>query len=406
MAMWDAMLVDWAGAALRWLHVIAGIAWIGSSFYFIHLDLSLRKHAGLPEGVGGEAWQVHGGGFYHMRKFLVAPKELPKELTWFKWEAYMTFLSGFALLIVVYWSQPEMYLIDPAVLALENWQAVAISVSGLAIGWLVYDLLCKSPLGKHDGALALIGFLLLVATAWGYTHIFSGRGAFLQIGALVGTIMVASVAMTIIPNQRKIVKALLAGDKPDPVWGARGKQRSVHNNYLTLPVVFMMVSNHFPLAYATRWNWVIIALLLVVGFAIRHFFNTMHAGKGKPWWVWGVAAIGFGAIVWLGSLGPAPIDERAESAPMQETVPFEEVEAVVLSRCSMCHTAEPLWPGIAAPPKGIHLDTPETITQHASLIALNAGASRAMPPGNMTGVTQEERALLVAWYAQGAPGPQ
>lgn len=404
--MWDAMLIDWAGAALRWLHVIAGIAWIGSSFYFIHLDLSLRKHAGLPDGVGGEAWQVHGGGFYHMRKFLVAPKELPKELTWFKWEAYMTFLSGFALLVVVYWSQPEMYLIDPAVLALENWQAVAISVGGLALGWIVYDALCRSPLGRHDGALALAGFVLLVLTAWGYTHIFSGRGAFLQIGALVGTIMVASVAMTIIPNQRRIVKALLAGEKPDPVWGARGKQRSLHNNYLTLPVVFLMVSNHFPLAYGTQWNWVIIALLLIVGFAIRHFFNLMHAGKGKPWWVWGVAAVGFAAIIWLGSLGPAPIDERAGTSPPAEQVAFEEVEAIVLSRCSMCHAAEPLWPGIAAAPKGIQLENAAQIRQHASLIALNAGASRAMPPGNMTGVTQEERALLIAWYAEGAPGPQ
>ena len=387
--------------------MIAGVAWIGSSFYFIHLDLSLRKREGLPEGVSGEAWQVHGGGFYHMRKFMVAPPELPKELTWFKWEAYATFLSGFALLVVVYLSQPEMYLIDPAVMPLEGWQAVALSLGGLALGWIIYDRLCKSPLGRNDGALALVGFVLLVLAGWGYSQVFSGRGAFLQIGALVGTLMVASVAMVIIPNQRKIVDALLKGEKPDPALGAAGKQRSVHNNYLTLPVIFLMVSNHFPLAYGTQWNWVIIALLFIVGFAIRHFFNTMHASGGKPWWTWGVAVVGFGAIMWLGTFGPAPIDERASDTPTVQIaeISFEEVEAVVLSRCSMCHAAEPLWDGIAAAPKGVRLETPDDITRHAALIALNAGASRAMPPGNMTGITQEERALLIAWLDAGAPGP-
>ena len=246
------VLTEWAGSILRWLHVVAGIAWIGSSFYFIHLDLSLKPRPGLPDGVKGDEWQVHGGGFYHMMKYLVAPAQMPDSLTWFKWEAYTTWLSGFALLVVVYYLGADLFLIDKSVLDMTAAQAAGIAFVSLVISWLVYEGLCRSPLGRHEVALALVGYVYLVALTYGFTHVFSGLGAFTQIGALIGTIMVANVFVIIIPYQKKTVEAMLAGKEPDPLWGQLGKQRSVHNNYLTLPVVFLMLSNHYPLFFATQ----------------------------------------------------------------------------------------------------------------------------------------------------------
>ena len=267
----DPILHEWVSMILRWLHVVAGIAWIGSSFYFIHLDLSLKPREGLPAGVQGDAWQVHGGGFYHMVKYLVAPARMPDELTWFKWEAYTTWLSGFALLIVVYYFGAELFLIDKSVLDLPPLAAGAVGLGSLALAWLAYEAMCRSPLGKHELALALIGYVFLVALTYAFTHVFSGRGAFTQIGALIGTMMVANVFVVIIPNQKKSVKALIAGKVPEPRWNYEGKQRSVHNNYLTLPVVLLMISNHYPLLFATRYNWVIVAIVLLLGPLIRHF---------------------------------------------------------------------------------------------------------------------------------------
>jgi len=300
----EIILLEWVDLSIRWLHVIAGIAWIGSSFYFVHLDLSLEKREGLPEGAGGEAWQVHGGGFYHMVKYLVAPSQLPDVLTWFKWEAYATWLSGMALLVVVYYMAAELYLIDVTVLDMAPWAAVAISVVGLTLGWIAYHLLCKSPLGRNDAALAGIGFLFLVVLSYAFTLIFSGRGAYMQMGALIGTMMVANVFVVIIPNQRKVVDALRAGQEPDPELGREAKQRSLHNNYLTLPVLFVMIGNHYPLAFASKWNWLILAIVLVVGAVIRHFYNQRHKGAPSPWWAWAVALAGLIAVVWL-SLPPS-----------------------------------------------------------------------------------------------------
>ncbi|MGO9400863.1 MAG: urate hydroxylase PuuD [Xanthobacteraceae bacterium] len=396
----ELILAESASAILRWLHVIAGIAWIGSSFYFIHLDLSLRSRPGLPAGVKGDEWQVHGGGFYHMMKYVVAPAQMPDSLTWFKWEAYTTWLSGFALLVLVYYLGADLFLIDKSVLDLTAAQAAAIAFVSLVVAWLAYEALCRSPLGRHEVALALVGYVFLVALTYGFTHVFSGRGAFTQIGALVGTIMVANVFVIIIPYQKKSVAAMLAGKGPDPRWGALGKQRSVHNNYLTLPVVFLMLSNHYPLFFATRFNWLIVAIVLAIGPVIRHFFNSRHEGKGSPWWTWGVAAAGMAAVAWLSAAGPRS-DSGVGALP---SVPkFADVSNIVMSRCAMCHAAEPVWAGIAAPPKGIMLDTDEHIRLHAPLIAVAAVRSDAMPPGNITEMTRDERLVLASWLAAGAP---
>jgi uncharacterized membrane protein len=394
----EIILLEWVDFSIRWLHVIAGIAWIGSSFYFVHLDLSLEKREGLPEGAGGEAWQVHGGGFYHMVKYLVAPSRLPDVLTWFKWEAYATWLSGMALLVVVYYMAAELYLIDVTVLEMAPWAAVAVSVVGLTVGWIVYHLLCKSQLGRNDVALAGIGFVFLVVLSYVFTLIFSGRGAYMQMGALIGTMMVANVFFVIIPNQSKVVDALRAGQVPDPELGREAKQRSLHNNYLTLPVLFVMIGNHYPLAFASKWNWLILAIVLVVGAVIRHFYNQRHKGAPSPWWTWAVALAGLIAVVWLSM--PAAEADQAKA----EEIDMAEVEFIVLSRCSMCHAQEPLWEGMAVAPKGVVLETQEEIRRQATPIALQAVYTDAMPPGNITEMEEEERQLLAVWIDAGAPG--
>jgi uncharacterized membrane protein len=394
------VLTEWLSAIVRWLHVIAGIAWIGSSFYFIHLDLSLKARENLPDGVKGDAWQVHGGGFYQMIKFMVAPAKMPDELTWFKWEAYTTWLSGFALLVIVYYFNAELFLIDKSVLDMSAVQAALVAFLSLAAAWIAYEVLCRSPLGKHEVALALVGYVFLVALTYAFTHVFSGRGAFTQIGALIGTIMVANVFVIIIPFQKKTVDAMLAGKEPDPAWGAIGKQRSVHNNYLTLPVVFLMLSNHYPLLFATRYNWLIVAIVLLIGPVIRHFYNSRHEGKGDPWWTWGVAAAGMAAIAWLSAAGPAAVTTGA----LPPTPKFKQVSNIIISRCSMCHAAEPVWDGIPAAPKGVMLDNDEQIRRHARLIEIFAVRSQAMPPGNITEMTPQERLILASWIAAGEPG--
>jgi uncharacterized membrane protein len=397
--MLDPILTEWASMIVRWLHVVAGIAWIGSSFYFIHLDLSLKRHDGLAAGVQGDAWQVHGGGFYHMVKYMVAPARMPEELTWFKWEAYTTWLSGFALLVLVYYLDADLFLIDKSVLDLSPQGAVAVSFCGLAAAYLAYEAICRSPLGRYDVALALLGYVFLVALTLAFTHVFAGRGAFVQIGALIGTIMVANVFVVIIPYQKKSVAALLAGQTPDPKWKKIGKQRSVHNNYLTLPAVFLMLSNHYPLVFATRYNWVMVAIILALGPLIRHFYNSRHAGLGSPWWTWIVAAVGMLLVAWLSTAGP----RQTITGDVARGVDVAAAEEIVTSRCSMCHGAEPVWTGIPAAPGGVMLDTPEHIRQHARLINIYAVRSDAMPPGNLTEMTLQEREIVGAWIEAGAP---
>ena len=395
----ELVLTEWVSAILRWLHVIAGIAWIGSSFYFIHLDLSLKPRPGLPAGVKGDEWQVHGGGFYHMMKYLVAPAQMPDHLTWFKWEAYTTWLSGFSLLVVVYYLGADIFLIDKSVLDLTAVQAAAVAFASLVVSWLAYEGLCRSPLGRHEVALALVGYVYLVALTYGFTHVFSGLGAFTQIGALIGTIMVANVFVIVIPYQKRTVEAMIAGREPDPAWGELGKQRSVHNNYLTLPVVFLMLSNHYPLMFATKYNWLIVAIVLAIGPVIRHFFTSRHEGKGSPWWTWGVAAAGMALIAWLSAAGPRVLTTGA----LPPTPKFKQVADIVISRCSMCHAAEPVWDGIPAAPKGVMLDSDQQIRLHTRLIELFAVRSQAMPPGNITAMTPQERLTLASWFAAVEP---
>ncbi|GEO84043.1 MULTISPECIES: urate hydroxylase PuuD [Alphaproteobacteria] len=399
---------EWLSFAVRWLHVITAIAWIGSSFYFIALDLGLVKRDHLPVGAYGEEWQVHGGGFYHIQKYLVAPASMPEHLTWFKWESYVTWLSGFAMLAVVYYGGADLFLIDRHVLDLTQWQAIALSIASLAVGWVIYDQLCKSPLGKNIWVLMGVLYVALIAMAWGYTQVFTGRAAFLHLGAFTATIMSANVFLIIIPNQKIVVADLIAGRTPDPKYGVIAKQRSLHNNYLTLPVIFFMLSNHYPLAFGTAYNWVIAALVFLMGVTIRHWFNTTHARKGRPTWTWLATALIFIAIMWLSTVQRAPVEEEVSVAPVNlrfvENAHYEAARDVVLSRCSMCHAAEPVWEGVVRPPKTVKLETDAEIAAHAREIYLQAGRSHAMPPGNITEVSTEERALLVAWFESAVSG--
>ncbi len=396
-----AIFWEWLAFAVRWLHVITAIAWIGSSFYFIALDLGLRQRPGLPEGAFGEEWQVHGGGFYHIQKYLVAPAEMPEHLTWFKWESYATWLSGAALMAIVYWAGAELFLIDSEKADLSQWQAIAISAASLSVGWIVYDLLCKSGLGEKPTLLMILLFILLVIMGWGYNQIFTGKAMMLHLGAFTASIMSANVFFIIMPNQRIVVADLKAGRKPDPKYGKIAKLRSTHNNYLTLPVIFLMLSNHYPLAFATEFNWVIAAIVFLMGVVIRHYFNSTHAHKAAPHWTWLVATILFLVIVWLSTVPSALTGERKLSAAQErfiQSVHFAPVAELVASRCSMCHAAEPVWEGIQRAPKGVVLENEADIAAQAHEIYINAGRSHAMPPGNITGITTDERALIVVWF--------
>ena len=398
-----AIIWEWLTFGARWVHVITAIAWIGSSFYFIALDLGLRKHEALPKGAHGEEWQVHGGGFYHIQKYLVAPDAMPEHLTWFKWESYATWLSGFTLLTLVYYGGADLYLIDRNVLDISAPIAILISLGSIFGGWFAYDLICKSKFGDNNTRLMILLYILLVALAWGFTQVFTGRAAFLHLGAITATIMSANVFITIIPNQKIVVADLIAGRKPDPRYGKIAKQRSTHNNYLTLPVLFLMLSNHLPLAFATEYNWIIASLIFLMGVTIRHYFNSKHARSGDPTWTWLATTVLFILIMWLSTTpkilsGDVEVSLNEREQTLVASADFEEVRDTVLGRCSMCHAAEVYWEGIARAPKGVVLEEDHQIAAQARAIYLQAGRSHAMPPGNITYMEPTERALIVAWY--------
>ena len=399
-----AIIWEWLSFAARWLHVITAIAWIGSSFYFIALDLSLQKNSALPKDVHGEEWQVHGGGFYHIQKYLVAPAELPKHLTWFKWESYATWMSGFALMCIVYYAGADLYLIDRNLWDVEPWVAITTSLGSIIISYLIYDLLCKSKLGQKPTLLMVLLYLILVLAAWGYTQIFTGRAAFLHLGAITATIMSCNVFLVIIPNQKIVVADLINNKTPDPKYGKIAKLRSTHNNYLTLPVIFLMLSNHYPLAFGTEYNWVIASLVFLMGVTIRHYFNSMHARSGNPTWTWAITIIIFLVIMWLSTV-PKVLDKSFSKMSKHterflSSEDFKGVQDVISTRCSMCHAQEPVYSGVYTAPKKVLLETEEQIARYARDIYLQAGRSNAMPPANVSWMEEKERALIVKWYEE------
>lgn len=415
--------VEWLNLLVRWLHLITGIAWIGASFYFVWLDNSIRPpKPGSPlakAGVSGELWAVHGGGFYNPQKYLVAPAELPSDLHWFKWEAYATWLSGFAMLFIVYYFNASAMMIDKNVADLSSLQAVAVGLGTLAGGWIVYDLLCKSPLGEKPAVLGSVLFVLIVAAAYVLTHTLSGRAAYIHVGATIGTMMVGNVLFVIIPGQRKLVEAMEKGQSPDPIYGKRAKVRSVHNNYFTLPVLLIMISNHYAMTYSHSYSWLILGAIMAAGVLIRHFFNLRHAGKvslGFP--VAGVILLVAVAV----AIAPAPRKAVAArpvaaadahghgaegAAPSAADIArsghdIGAVQQVVTARCASCHSAQPTQAGFASAPGGVMLDTPDQIKQHAAKIYQRAVQNKDMPLANMTQMTDSERQMIGTWFESGA----
>ncbi len=392
----DLQVLEWLNLVVRWTHLITGIAWIGSSFFFVWLDLSLRKSLDTEPSIAGETWLVHGGGFYVMRKYSVAPEAMPDELHWFKYEAYFTWITGFFLLGLIYYVSAETYLIDPRVLDLGRWSAIGLSLLMLLAGWVFYDLLCRSPLGRNPLLLSILVLVLIVAAAYVFTEVFSDRAAFVHIGAMVGSMMVANVYFVIIPNQKKTVAALVAGETPDPMLGYQAKQRSTHNNYLTLPVLLMMISNHYPAVFGHDQSWAIAGTIVVLGGVVRHYFNSRNEGQRglAVMWQWPVAA-----LVLLGLV--------VATAPRQDfealEVSAEDALAIAQIRCATCHAAAPTDPDFPKAPAGVMLETPELLRRYASKILAQSVLSEAMPLGNKTGMTEEERRLLGAWIRSGTP---
>ncbi|MFQ5983596.1 MAG: urate hydroxylase PuuD [Woeseiaceae bacterium] len=393
----EAYIVDWLNILARWLHFITGIAWIGSSFYFVWLDNHLqavKDPADDAKGVGGEVWSVHGGGFYHAQKYKVAPPELPETLHWFKWEAYTTWLSGIFLLALIYWYGAEVYLIDASVAKLSAPSAIGIAIAMIAGGWIIYDLLCRSPLGKDDAALGGVLFVLTGILAWGLCQLYSGRGAYIHFGAVLGTIMVANVFFVIIPGQRQMVAAAARGEDPDPAPGIRAKQRSVHNTYFTLPVLFVMISNHYAMTYGHRYNWLILMAISLAGALIRVYFVARHKGRAStvPFIV---AALILLAVA-------AAIAPRSKAATSESAVDFDQVRSVIHERCRTCHSASPTHFAFPAAPGGVMFDNDDQIVEDAFRIHQQTVITRVMPIGNLTEITEEERTLIDHWYRGGA----
>jgi uncharacterized membrane protein len=391
----DAYILDWLNLLVRWLHLIAGIAWIGASFYFVMLDNSLKAPTteDAKRGVFGELWAVHGGGFYVSQKFLTGPKGEPltEDLHWSKWEAYTTWLSGIGLLAIIYWFGASTYLVDKSVLDISPALAIVLSIVVIAGGWIVYDGLCKL-LGKNENLLAVLVFGFVVAMSWALFHVFGARAAFLHVGVMLGTIMVANVFFVIIPGQKRMVADIRAGRDPDPAPGLAGKQRSVHNTYFTLPVLFVMISNHYPMTFGNKHGWLVLVGVMLAGVLVRQFFVLRHKGIVKP-------ALPVAACALLGGLAVA-IAPTA-SGPGSDKIAFTKVQGVIAQRCVGCHAAQPRQEGFAQPPKGVILETAEQIVSQAPKINETV-SSRYMPIGNLTQMTDDERGLITAWYAQGA----
>ncbi|CAH7169374.1 Urate_ox_N domain-containing protein [Vibrio chagasii] len=434
----DPHITEWLNLAIRWIHMIVGVAWIGASFYFVWLENNLNR-VNPKTGLSGDLWAIHGGGIYHLEKYKLAPPEMPEHLHWFKWEAYFTWITGVCLLGVVYYLNAEIYLIAPGS-GLDSTTAIAIGIGSFVAGWFIYDLLCDSPLGKTPVLLGVVLFVLLVAATYGLTQVFSGRGAYIHVGAIIGTIMVGNVFRVIMPAQRNLVKAIEEKREPDPALPAKGLLRSRHNNYMTLPVLFIMISNHFPSTYGSEYNWLILAGLAIFSILVRHYFNTRH-GSQKFAWTVPVAALGMITLAFVTSpyakkqmtpVVQAPVVQEVQvsttesspeelavnstpsattddqQAPAHATQPasagvsFETINKVIQERCSVCHSATPSHAAFAAAPAGVMLDTPEEIKANVPRIVAQTVTTQVMPLGNMTQMTDEERALIGTWVEQGA----
>lgn len=393
-------VMEWVQLAIRWIHIITGVAWIGASFYFIWLDMNLTppKKGGDKDkaGVGGELWAIHGGGFYEVQKYRVAPPKLPDHLHWFKYEAYFTWLSGFVLLSVLYYFSAEIYLIDQEVADISKDTAILIGLGSLIGGWLIYDFLCKTPLIKHQGIFGLVLFLLLTLAAWGLSQVFSGRGAYIHVGAIIGTIMAANVMMIIMPAQRALVDAAKKGEQPDPAPGLRAKQRSLHNNYFTLPVLFIMISNHYPMTFGHDFGWLVLAGIALVGILVRHYFNMKNQGKAKQGLI--LLPISF-VLLFAIAFVAAPKSMDLSNTPK---ISFSAVQTIMNDRCVSCHAVKPTSEDFDTPPKGVKLETVAQIVREHVRIKQQAVDTDTMPLGNITEMTDEERQILGRWIAQGA----
>lgn len=405
----EAFILEWLNLLGRWAHLVVGIAWIGASFYFVWLDNHLEKpQSSLDDrkGVGGELWSVHGGGFYHAQKYKVAPPALPEKLHWFKWEAYSTFLTGLFLLALIYWYQAEIYLIDRTIMDIGKPLAIALGVASIIGGWLIYDFLCRSDLGKNDNLLAFALLIMLTAVAWALCQVFSGRGAYIHFGAVLGTIMVANVFFVIMPGQRDLVSAMRASRKPDPRYGIAAKQRSVHNTYFTLPVLFVMICNHYSFTYSHEYNWLILIVISLIGALIRVHFVKAHFGNPTP--VPAIASLFLFAVL-VFALKPMAADNMQTSGvsgqkvgvqipDVPEDILSNNVSRIVQERCGSCHHSQPSHPGFSVAPQGVQFNSWLDITTQAQAIYQQTVVTRAMPIGNLTGITDEERQQVEQWF--------
>jgi len=389
----DPHVVEWLNLLTRWIHMIVGVAWIGASFYFNWLEGHLNREGEKPEGVAGDIWSVHGGGFYHAQKYEVAPAEMPETLHWFKWEAYATWLSGMVMLFIVYYLNADIYMVDPSVAEISPMTAIAIGLITLVVGWVVYDFMCKSSLADNPRMLGLVGYLLIVLVAFALFQVLGGRAAYIHIGAMLGTIMVANVAMVIMPGQRRLVAALVAGEAPNKEDGRQALIRSRQNNYITLPVLFLMISNHYPSTFGNQYGWLIIAALIPIGVGVRHYYNLKHKNNHASWMLV-AAAIALAVVAWFAAPAKIEVPEGGASST--------QVMAVVEKHCTSCHSVAPTDKIFSAAPNGVMFDSFEDIQRHALNIKARAVDTNSMPLGNPTGMTDEERAILGAWVVDGA----
>ncbi|GAB6070601.1 urate hydroxylase PuuD [Thiomicrorhabdus hydrogeniphila] len=387
----DPQIIEWLNLNIKWIHLIVGIAWIGASFYFNWLEGNLeRNKPGLNKGVAGDLWAVHGGGFYHVEKFENSPEKLPDVLHWFKWEAYLTWITGFAMMILVFYMTPSMTLVDSSVMDISPNLAIAISLLSMLLSWVVYDQLCKTKLSENGTLFFWIIFIGLTVVAYVLTQIFSAKAAYIHVGAIIGTIMVANVFFGIIPSQKTMVKAMEKGEIPDPIVGKLGYQRSLHNNYFTLPVLFIMISGHYPLTYGSEYNWLVLAAISLIGVFVRHYFNLKNRGQNKVWML-PVAAILMAVLAYLTM-------PKKTDVTLSSSVSYEQIAPVIQQRCATCHAVNPTDPAFKVAPKGVALETQSDLERNADMVYAQTVTTHVMPIGNLTKMTEQERTLLDGWY--------